>query len=69
MISPSELREYLAVMREAGCLVFKDGETVIHLGPPKFEGGVQNMPIPKDDYRDLLFAATEGLPEEGGAQQ
>lgn len=64
MISPAELREYLAVMKEAGCLLFKDGETVIHLGPPRYEGGPQAAPIPKDDYKDLLFAATEGLPND-----
>jgi hypothetical protein len=63
MISPSELREYLAVMKEAGCELFKDGETVIHLRP-KFEAGPQKMPIAKDDYNDLLFGATEGIPND-----
>jgi hypothetical protein len=67
MISPAELREYLAVMREGGCQLFKQGETIIHLGPPKMEP--MSPQHQKDDYRDLLFAATEGMPDPDEVQQ
>ena len=61
MISPEELRAYISVMREGGCQLFKEGEVHIVLGPPKMEPMAQQHK--QDDYRDLLFGATEGLPD------
>jgi len=63
MISPVELEAYVRVMRAGGCLLFKSGETVIQLGPAPAPADAR-PPHKRDDYGDLLFAATEGLPSD-----
>lgn len=65
-MTPDLLREYVQVMRETGVLAFEAEGVKIALGPPPAqkpaEGKGQKAPK-KVSYNDLLFAASEGLPE------
>ncbi len=67
MLTPSQLKEYLSVLREAGATRFEQEGLLIELAPqgpvasalqavPMTVGGKQ---LTEDDW---LFAASEGLP-------
>lgn len=69
-MSPTELANYIQVMREHGATVFKANDIHIELGPapappPTPRDPDAPAPRPKrSDYDRMLFAATEGLPED-----
>lgn len=60
MITPSELAEYVKVMRQEGVLRFKCGDLDIVLGP-QAAPDMRPAGPGQDDYNALLFAATEGI--------
>jgi len=68
MLTPAELREYVAVMRESGILQLKADGLEITLDPRTNSSAPRDADrgprLMKDDYNDLLFAATEGMPDE-----
>lgn len=69
-MTPSELADYVTVMREHGATVFKAEGIHIELGPapaPPIAPRDPDAPVlapRKSDYERMLFAATEGLPDE-----
>lgn len=63
MVTPAELAHYIQVMRENNVLAFKHEGLEIALGPASAPSGKEKAPI-KFSADQLLFAATEGLPEE-----
>ena len=70
MLSPQELAEYARIMRDSGILQFKQDGVEIVLSPQlrmmPLEGGSNNGPPPRVlTDEDYMFAATEGLPEDG----
>lgn len=69
MISPDDLRNYVAAMRDLGVTAFKHDGLEIALGTEPAKPLAPRDPdapaLPrKNDYEKLLFAATEGLPED-----
>lgn len=65
-MTPEQLADYVAVMREHNVHVFKTQDIHIELGPApvKAHTPAPNAPKKASDYQRLLFAATEGFPEE-----
>jgi hypothetical protein len=66
LVTPNELREYVDTMRELGVLSFKHEGLEIALGPAPAGPPTRNEARAprKSEYDRLLFACTEGLPEE-----
>lgn len=71
MLTASQLKEYLAVMREAGCSKFEQEGLLIEMAPaapPKAAPGeaFNDMPMHPDGRpftdEDWMLAATEGIP-------
>ena len=65
-MTPDQLREYVTAMRELGVRAFKSADIEIALGPEPARSVTKSdyEPPRKGEYEKLLFAATEGLPEE-----
>lgn len=66
MITADELREYIATMQAAGITGrAKIGDIEITI-PPVASDSSANAPArsPKAEYDRMLFAATEGIPED-----
>jgi len=64
-MTPTELESYVEVMRRLGVTIFKAPNIEIVLG-----ANPAGAPPAPDDrksltYEQLLFSATEGLPEDG----
>lgn len=65
MISPVELQAYIAVLRAGGVAIFEHDGLKLILGPRPPAPGEGTTTTPKtSDYNSMLFAATEGIPEE-----
>lgn len=69
-MNAEELKQYVTVMRDMGVQTFKSGDLEITLGAapvkplsPKDPDAPQPAPR-KSEYERLLFAATEGFPED-----
>lgn len=65
MISPTELTAYIAELRAAGI----SGPVEVHgvklvIPPPAVDAATQPRKDMKAEYDRMLFAATEGIPEE-----
>lgn len=69
-MSPSELSSYIQVMREHNATVFKTQDIHIELGPapapppPPRDPDAPRVAPKRSEYDRLLFAATEGFPED-----
>jgi hypothetical protein len=59
MVTPDELREYIKIMKESGLVHMKCGELELYMGPAA--PTMSDRTSVKDDYNQLLFAATEGI--------
>ncbi len=67
MISPAELAEYISTLRAAGVTGrVKVGDIEVTIAPPVMAPSTNAKPArsPKAEYDAMLFAATEGIPEE-----
>ena len=69
-MSPEQFESYIRVMRDHNVTVFKTADVHIELGPPPAkplparDPDAPGLPPKRSDYEKLLFAATEGFPEE-----
>jgi hypothetical protein len=69
-LSPEDLEKYVLVMREHNVTVFKTADVQIELGQapakplPSRDPDAPIQAPKKNDYERMLFAATEGLPDE-----
>lgn len=69
-MSPEDLQNYVRVMRENNVTAFKAGDISIELGAAPAQPlrprdpDAPALPPKKNDYERMLFAATEGLPDE-----
>ena len=69
-MSPEEFEKYILVMNEHNVAILKTADIHIELGPrpakplaPRDPDAPPERPK-KNEYDRLLFAATEGIPEE-----
>ena len=62
-MTPEDLERYIQVMRANGVLAFKHEGLEIALGPASVPAGKERVPV-RLSADQLLFAATEGLPDE-----
>lgn len=69
-MSPEDFEKYILVMNEHNVTVFKTADIHIELGPrPLKPSPLPDLDAPRlaprrNDYERMLFAATEGLPDE-----
>lgn len=73
MLTPTELREYIAVMRETGVISLKLESLELVLNPMhgSAPGKISPLdgPLSADDYEKFQFAATEGFPDDEAPPQ
>ena len=65
MISPSDLSEYIETLKASGVVGrVKIGDIEVTIAPAPVAQKDDPARSPKADYDRMLFAATEGIPEE-----